>query len=1172
MIHRWHRPRRLAATIGLCLAVSPFAGTTPVQAAGGQGGQSDVEAVCPAAGPGEFQCLALRHTGGALPDGSAIPLATPDMLTPADLQDAYNLPSATEGAGLTVAIVDAYDLPTAESDLAAYRSYFGLPACTTANGCFRKVNQSGQAGNYPAANAGWGQEIALDMDMVSAICPLCDILLVEANDAFTTSLGTAVDTAVSLGAVAVSNSYGGPEAASETTYDALYYNHPGVAIVASTGDCGYACSGVFGGSTTNKPQYPAASPYVVAVGGTSLVSDGSARGWTETAWGNADGGAGSGCSAYEAKPSWQTDSGCSGRTQADVSAVADPETGVMVYWNGTMYYGFGGTSAAAPIVAATFALAGGPKAGTYPASYLYGDTADLYDVVGGSNAVTYSCGTGYLCNGVAGYDGPTGLGTPNGVGAFIAPDVPGKPTGLAGVTGDQSISLSWTAPDDGGRAIIGYTVTEVQPTPGTVSCAMTGATSCLLGTLTNGVSYTFTVHATNAVGDGPESDPSAPVTPGAVPDPPTGVAATAGDGSAVVTWSAPADDGGSAITAYTVTSSPGSKTCVWSSGPLTCTVTGLTNGQAYTFTAKAMNGVGWSLASGASTPVTPAAPPNAPTGVTASGGNELAIVSWIAPFDGGSPITAYTVTSSPGSKTCVWSSGPLTCTVTGLTNGQAYTFTVHATNGLGSSGESAPSDAVTPAAVPDQPSDVAATPGIGAATVTWAAAAANGTEISAYEVVSSPGGKACSWSSGPLSCTVTGLTNGQAYTFTVRAMNGVGWGPPSTASNEVTPAAPLPTGASTYRSVTPVRLLDTRHGNGHSGKLTANVPITFQIAGRGGVPTEATAVTASLTVVDPSAAWAVYVGPDPVAHPGSSTINFPAHQILSNGLTVALSATGSLSATYMGPAGATTDLVFDVTGYYVPGSSGATYHPMDPQRLLDTRYQTGLSGKFAANSPRTFQITGRFGIPAGATAVTGNLTVVNSTASWAVYLGPSPIAHPTTSTVNFLAHQVASNNVTVSLGPGGTLAATYMGPSGATTDLVFDVTGYYTADASGSSFVPITPFRDLDTRTGSGATGRIAVGTPRTFAVAGMATVPLDATGVTGNITIVDETSGWAIFLGPTATTTPTTSTINFVYGDIKANGVTVALSPGGTLSATYLGPSGASTQLVFDVTGYFVK
>jgi hypothetical protein len=990
MIHRWHRPRRLAAAIGLCLAVSPFAGTPPVQAAGGQVGQSDVEAVCPPAGPGEFQCLALRHKGGALPEGVAIPQWTPNMLTPAELQDAYNLPSATEGAGLTVAIVDAYDLPTAEADLAAYRSYFGLPACTTANGCFRKVNQQGQAGPYPVEDTGWGREIALDMDMVSAICPLCDILLVEADDAYTTSLGTAVNTAVSLGAVAVSNSYGGPEAASETAYDALYYNHPGVAIVAATGDCGYACSGVFGGSTTNKPQYPAASPYVVAVGGTSLVSDGSARGWTETAWGNADGGAGSGCSAYEPKPSWQTDSGCSGRTQADVSAVADPETGVMVYWNGAMYYGFGGTSAAAPIIAATFALAGGPKAGTYPASYLYGDTTDLYDVVGGGNDVTYGCTTTYFCNAVAGYDGPTGLGTPNGVGAFTAPGVPGKPTGLAGTRGNRSISLSWTAPDDGGRAIAGYAVSEVQPTPGTVSCAMTGATSCLVSGLTNGVSYTFTVHATNAIGDGPESDPSAPVTPAAVPDPPTGVAATAGNGSAAVTWSAPADNGGSAISAYAVTSSPG--------------------------------------------------------------------------------------------------------------------------------------------------------------------------------------GKTCSWSSGPLSCTVTGLTNGQVYTFTVRALNGVGWGPASVASNGVTPASPLPAGASTYHPITPVRLLDTRYGNGHAGKLTANVPVTFQIAGRGGVPAEATAVTASLTVVDASAAWAVYVGPDPVAHPGSSTINFTAHQILSNGLTVALSATGSLSATYMGPTGATTDLVFDVTGYYVPGSSGATYHPMDPQRLVDTRYSTGLSGPFAANTPRTFQVTGRFGIPAGATAVTGNLTVVNSTASWAVYLGPSPIAHPTTSTVNFLAHQVASNNVTVSLGPGGTLAATYMGPAGATTDLVFDVTGYYTADGSGSSFVPIAPFRDLDTRTGSGATGRIAVGTPRTFAVAGAASVPANATGVTGNLTVVDETSGWAIFLGPTATTTPTTSTINFVSGDIKANGVTVALSPGGTLSATYLGPNGASTHLVFDVTGYFVK
>jgi subtilase family serine protease len=362
-------------------------------------------------------------------------------------------------------VVDAYDLPTAEADLAVYRSYFGLPACTTANGCFRKVDQNGGI-NYPVANAGWGQEIALDIDMVSAVCPSCHILLVEASDNTSANLGAAVNKAVSLGAIAVSNSYGGPESIFEATSLDPYYNHPGVAITAATGDCGYNCAGS-PGNTHNSVAYPASSPYVIAVGGTSLTRDASARGWTESAWGNADGGAGSGCSAYEPKPSWQLDTGCTNRTEADVSAVADPETGVYGYENGS-WYEFGGTSAASPIIAATFALAGSPAAGTYPASYLYADTADLNDVTSGNNDVTwggtgYACTVTYLCNGVAGYDGPTGLGTPNGTGAFTVPAVPGKPTGLTAAAGDASAVLSWTAPaTDGGRSIIGYRVTETE--------------------------------------------------------------------------------------------------------------------------------------------------------------------------------------------------------------------------------------------------------------------------------------------------------------------------------------------------------------------------------------------------------------------------------------------------------------------------------------------------------------------------------------------------------------------------------------------------------------------------------------------------------------------------------------------------------------------------------------
>ena len=222
------------------------------------------------------------------------------------------------------------------------RQQFGLPPCTTANGCFRKVDQNGGT-SYPAANSGWDLEIALDVEIAHAICQNCKILLVEASSASVAALGTAVNDAVALGANVVSNSYGAAEFSSETGYD-TYYNHPGVAITASSGDGGYGV------------EFPAASQYVTAVGGTTLTlnADKTYRG--ETAWS----GAGSGCSLYEPKPAWQTDTGCSRRTVADVSADADPNSGAAIYdsygYHGQGWFQVGGTSLAAPLVAAVYAL------------------------------------------------------------------------------------------------------------------------------------------------------------------------------------------------------------------------------------------------------------------------------------------------------------------------------------------------------------------------------------------------------------------------------------------------------------------------------------------------------------------------------------------------------------------------------------------------------------------------------------------------------------------------------------------------------------------------------------------------------------------------------------------------------------------------------------------------
>jgi subtilase family serine protease len=322
----------------------------------------------------------------------------PSGYAPSDLQAAYTLPSSTAGSGQTVAIVDAYDDPNAESDLAVYRAQFGLTACTTANGCFRKVDQNGGT-NYPRGDAGWSEEISLDLDMVSAVCPNCHILLVEAAGAGFASLSTAVDEAATLKATEISNSYGGSEYGNEVS-DQSHYNHPGIAITVSSGDSGYGV------------QFPAASQYVTAVGGTSLSKTSNSRGWNEVAWS----GAGSGCSAYIAKPAWQTASGCSKRTVADVAAVADPNTGVSVYdtYRVSGWLIFGGTSVASPIIAGVYALAKNAGSVTY-GSYPYSHASSLFDVTAGTNG---SCGGSYLCTAVTGYDGPTGNGTPNGTGAF----------------------------------------------------------------------------------------------------------------------------------------------------------------------------------------------------------------------------------------------------------------------------------------------------------------------------------------------------------------------------------------------------------------------------------------------------------------------------------------------------------------------------------------------------------------------------------------------------------------------------------------------------------------------------------------------------------------------------------------------------------------------------------
>jgi hypothetical protein len=387
-------------------------------------GKPAVQNVCGAPRPGSVSCLAQRRTDlKPLARGTVAPFNAPwgYGYFPSDLQSAYNVGSTANGPQTTVAIVDAYDDPAIVADDAAYRSQFGLAACntTTLSGCVTKVDELGAPGPLPApaagANAGWATEEALDVDMVSALCQQCHILLVEANSASYQDLGVSVNSAVAEGAKYVSNSYGGAEFSGETAFDTAYYNHPGVVITASAGDSGYGV------------MYPAASPDVTAVGGTSLSTSGTSRGWTESAWS----GTGSGCSAYESKPAWQSDSGCSRRTVADVSADADPNTGVAVYdsYHEGGWAQVGGTSESSPIIAAVYAQANDITAGTYPSSYPYAHIGNLNDVTSGSNG---SCSPAYFCAAQTGYDGPTGNGTPQGTAGFVPDTVFSNPNLLLG--------------------------------------------------------------------------------------------------------------------------------------------------------------------------------------------------------------------------------------------------------------------------------------------------------------------------------------------------------------------------------------------------------------------------------------------------------------------------------------------------------------------------------------------------------------------------------------------------------------------------------------------------------------------------------------------------------------------------------------------------------------------
>ena len=415
-------------------AASPRAQLTPDLRAPGA---PLTAAVC---STGEIRCLAHIRIA---PAGEIDAAATPMGLGPADLQSAYQL-GANGGTGAppttpTIAIVDAFGYPNLESDLATYRAQFGLPPCTQASGCLKIVNQSGATSPLPPegpAGSDWTIETALDVDVASAMCPRCKLLVVQSSD---TGMGlfTAQNAAAAAKPTVISDSWGlAVKATDDLSTLEPFFDHPGIAQFVAAGDHGYNDTATGG---NNGPLYPGTSAHAIGVGGTALVRSQNARGWSETAWTSG----GSACSFSIPRPAYQTSSPCQFRASADIAAVGDPATGVAIYNAAAGGWGvIGGTSAAAPIVAALFASIG---RGDVTAAQIAQSAGSLFDVTSGSNG---TCGN-ILCNATTGWDGPTGYGTPSA--ALLSGTAPPPPD-------PGTLDVKITSPADGATVDAGFQV------------------------------------------------------------------------------------------------------------------------------------------------------------------------------------------------------------------------------------------------------------------------------------------------------------------------------------------------------------------------------------------------------------------------------------------------------------------------------------------------------------------------------------------------------------------------------------------------------------------------------------------------------------------------------------------------------------------------------------------
>ncbi|HET9848322.1 MAG TPA: fibronectin type III domain-containing protein [Candidatus Dormibacteraeota bacterium] len=656
------------------------------------------------------------------------------------------------------------------------------------------------------------------------------------------------------------------------------------------------------------------------------------------------------------------------------------------------------------------------------------------------------------------------------------------------------------------------------------------------------------------------------------PTAPTGVVATAAPGQASVSWVPPASDGGSSLTSYTVTSSPGNVSTSVLAPTTSATVTGLSNGTTYTFTVVASNLIGPSHASAPSNPVTPATVPDPPSGVTAAAGITSASVSWAAPAsNGGSPVTMYTVTSNPEAKTVTVDGSTLSATISGLAGGQDYTFTVVATNAIGNS---QPSQASAPVFVPsppppNQPTAVTASAGLGYGTVNWTAPAPNaGGAITGYTVTASPGNATVNAGPAATSVIVGGLANG-SYTFTVVASNINGPGLPSAPSNAVT-VANL---GGQFHPLTPARILDTRDVNIPVGEGQSR---DVAVLGLGGVPKDGvSAVVINVTVTDPTASSYLTVYPSGQPPPTASNLNFVAGQSIPNLVIATLGDNGGIAVyNHTG----SVQVVMDVQGWIstpqtTSGTSGL-FRSLPPMRLMDTRTGQGGSHRLGQGQTVTLQVAGAGGVPTtGVSAVVLNVTAIGPSAPGYLSVlpgGPPLTQSPGTSSVNFSAGQLIPNRVIVPLSGGQIRIYNFQGG----VDVVVDVNGWFTDGSDPSAilgqYTAMAPTRILDTRDPSNNAnhlGPLTSGDTLILPVTAQGRCPAGSSSAVLNVTVTDTTAGSFLRVYPSDALAGT-SDLNWTAGTVIPNLVMVRLSGADGTVAIY--NLAGSADVIADLTGCF--